>query len=213
MNEHDAEPIRGLPARLPAGEVLLWQGAPRWTVLARRVFHVPVLAVYFGVFWLARVVVGLSAGDSLMTTAVSGLWLLTLALAAIGVLAVIAWLMGRTTIYTVTSRRVVIRLGVALSMTLNIPFRIIESASVKMHADGTGDIPLSLHDRDRIAYLQLWPHARPWRIARPQPMLRAVPEASRVAGILAQALQAASTRTASTANEIEQSDARPRAVA
>ncbi|MGA2129178.1 MAG: PH domain-containing protein, partial [Xanthobacteraceae bacterium] len=36
--------------------------------------------------------------------------------------------------------------------------------------------------------LVLWPHVRPWHVARPQPMLRAVPDALRVAETLARAM-------------------------
>ena len=39
---------------------------------------------------------------------------------------------------------------------------------------------------DRIAWLQLWPHARPWRLGKPQPMLRCVPQGAQVAKLLAQ---------------------------
>jgi hypothetical protein len=40
---------------------------------------------------------------------------------------------------------------------------------------------------DRIALLHLWPHARPWRVSRPEPMLRCVPDAAAVARLLTQA--------------------------
>ena len=35
--------------------------------------------------------------------------------------------------------------------------------------------------------LHLWPHARPWRVSRPEPMLRCVPDAAGVAQLLSQA--------------------------
>ena len=38
-----------------------------------------------------------------------------------------------------------------------------------------------------LGYALLWPHARPWRLSQPEPMLRAVPEAQDVAAILAEA--------------------------
>jgi len=38
-----------------------------------------------------------------------------------------------------------------------------------------------------LGYMLLWPHARPWRFARPQPMLRSVPDAQAVAAMLAEA--------------------------
>jgi len=65
-----------------------------------------------------------------------------------------------------------------------------------VYADGTGDIPLTMIGADRIAYLNLWPHARPWRIARPEPMLRAIPDAARVGEILSGALATAVGGTA-----------------
>jgi hypothetical protein len=80
------------------------------------------------------------------------------------------------------------RIGIALPMTFNIPFRTIESAGLKTYTEGVGDIPLKLLGTDRIAYLQLWPHARPWRFNHTEPMLRAVPNAAQVGMILSRAL-------------------------
>ena len=39
--------LKSLPARLPEGEKLLWQGAPRAGVLLRRMFHLRLVAAYF----------------------------------------------------------------------------------------------------------------------------------------------------------------------
>jgi hypothetical protein len=108
--------------------------------------------------------------------------------AAVGLLGLYAWLVGRTTVYTVTNRRVVLRIGVALPLTVNVPFRIVGAAGLKLDGKGMGDIPLALTGRDKLAYLALWPHARPWRVTKPEPMLRSVPDAARVAGLLADAL-------------------------
>ena len=41
-----------------------------------------------------------------------------------------------------------------------------------------------------LGYLLLWPHARPWRFSRPQPMLRALPGVAQVAETLAAAVAA-----------------------
>jgi hypothetical protein len=182
---------RGLPAPLPPGERLLWQGAPRWGALARRAFHVRKLAVYCAALLAWRVAADLSDGQSPASAALGAVWLTPLVLGAVGIPALLAWLFSRTTVYTITSRRVVLRSGVALPMTLNIPFRLVESAALKTYRDGTGDIRLALAGPDRISYLHLWPNVRLWRAARPEPMLRAVPDAARVAEILVQALAAA----------------------
>jgi hypothetical protein len=191
VTEHEHEPIRGLPGFLPAGEELLWQGAPSWKALARRAFHTRKLAAYFGVLLLWRGISAWSANQSVQEAVVAVLWLLPLAIAAVGIMGLLAWLVSRTTVYSITSQRVVLRIGVVLSITFNIPYRVIESAGLRVYADGTGDIPLTMIGADRIAYLNLWPHARPWRIARPEPMLRAIPDAARIGEILSAALAAA----------------------
>jgi Bacterial PH domain len=172
---------------LPAGEELLWQGRPEWRALARRAFHVRKVAIYFCLLVLWRAAFGMANRDTVATLGASALWMILLGCAAVGLLAVMAWLIGRTTFYTITTRRLVFQFGVALPMTLNIPFRVISSAAFKAYPDGTGEIPVSLIGADRVAYLVLWPHARPWRAARPEPMMRAVPDAERVAEILSHA--------------------------
>ncbi len=46
----------------------------------------------------------------------------------------------------------VLRFGIALPMSVNLPFRQIAAAGLKLHADGSGDIPLALADAQRVAY-------------------------------------------------------------
>ena len=58
------------------------------------------------------------------------------------------------------------------------------------YSDTTGDIALTLNTSDKVAYLHLWPHAKPWRLAHPVPMLRVVPDATQIARTLADALAA-----------------------
>ena len=41
---------------------------------------------------------------------------------------------------------------------------------------------------NRLAYLVLWPHARRWQFSSPQPALRCIADADRIAGLLAAAL-------------------------
>ena len=101
--------------------------------------------------------------------------------------------MARTTVYTITNRRVVMRIGIALPVTFNLPYTQIDGAALRPYEDGTGDIPLQLRDGTRLAYFVLWPHARPWRFSRPEPMLRAVPNAAATAQLLSEALAASLT--------------------
>ena len=68
-------------------------------------------------------------------------FILLLGAAPMGLLLAYGWATTRMTLYTITTRRVVIRTGVALPMTVNIPFSVIGGAGVAPHADGTGDMP------------------------------------------------------------------------
>lgn len=209
-DDHDFEPAYGLPELLPAGERLLWQGAPQWRVLAREALHVRKLAAYFGVLLAWRAVVVLGDGGGLVAVALSWVWMLPLAALALGLLTTLAWLIGRTSVYSITDRRVVMRIGIVLTITFNLPYRTIEAAGLRTHPDGSGDITLTLAPAERIAYLHLWPHVRPWKVARTEPMLRALPDAQHVAQLLSNAL-AASAGVAHAAMPTPDAAGRPRA--
>lgn len=192
--EHEHEAAPGLPEALPPGERLLWQGAPDWRVLAVEALHVRKVALYFAVLLAWRIADTASSGAGLGQALLSTTLVLPLALLGLALLAGFAWLVARTTVYTLTDRRVVMRVGVVLSVTFNLPFKTIEAAALRERRDGHGDITLALTGPDRIAYLHLWPHARPWQLRRTQPMLRALPDARRVAQLFADTLaQAAGT--------------------
>jgi hypothetical protein len=160
------------------------------------------VAVYFGVLIAFGSISALLDGQSMWSAAQPALWLAPLGVLSIGILTLMAWLTERTTIYSITSRRVIMRFGIALPITLNLPFSQIGDAALKIHSDGSGDIPLELASKDHLAYLVLWPHARPWRISKPQPMLRCVPEAARAAEILAGAMTKASPSIVSNTRKV-----------
>jgi hypothetical protein len=190
--EHEFEAALGLPEPLPAGETILWQGAPSWTAMAKHVFRLQWLAVYFAVIVVLQVFSvagsegGLAAGWSSVALAVF--------LALIGLLLVglLAYWSATTTMYTLTNRRIVMRVGIVLTVTFNLPYKSLKSADLKLYKDGTGDIPMQIATEDKIAFSHLWPHARPWRLAKPEPMMRCVPEAQQVASLLTQAWSEAS---------------------
>lgn len=187
-HEHEFEAAPGLPEPLPRGERLIWQGSPDWVPLAIHAFHVRKLAIYFAAM-LGMQAVYLSGDPQaallkpLLTSAV-------MAALALLLLGATAWFAARTTLYTLTDRRIVMRIGVVLTLTLNLPLRQIAGASFRPLADGHGDIALSLAGKDRIAFLNLWPHARPWQLKNPQPSLRCLPGAAAVGERIQQAWQA-----------------------
>ena len=187
-DDYAGEPIPGLPADLPEGERLLWQGSPAWMSLAVRAFHIRKVAIYFAALILWRGVSSRYDGAATGEALSYALAIMPVALCGIGIVALLAYAYARMTIYSITSRRVMMRSGVAMPITVNLPFKRIDGAGLRLHADGTGDIPLKLSKDDRIAIMAIWPNMRPWRLSRPEPMLRSVPDASAVADLLAAAL-------------------------
>ncbi len=187
MEEHEFEAAHGLPEPLPPGERILWQGAPVFAALVERVFHARTLSVYFGVILLIRSATVWTQGGSAVDGIVAALWLLPAALLAIGLVVLLAWLTARTTAYTITDKRVVLRIGIVLTVTFNLPYSRIEAAALRMDRGSTGEIALSLAGPDRIAYLHLWPHARPWRTRKTEPLLRCIADAPAVSRLLSEA--------------------------
>jgi hypothetical protein len=189
-HEHEWEAAPGLPSALPPGEHVVWQGAPDWRGLAVHAFHVRKIALYFGLM-LAVQALNLSAPDSgsgwkpwaeieLKPMVVAA----SLYALALGLLLGTAWLSASSTLYTLTNKRVVMRIGIVLTLTFNLPYKRIAGASLKPYAHDQGDIALALHREDRIGWAHLWPHQRAWHITQPQPTLRCVPEVDQVSQLL-----------------------------
>jgi hypothetical protein len=181
ITEYDDEPVRGLPGELPEGETLLWQGSPEWRLLARSALFTRVVGLYFAGLVILAIVNGSTTG--IVATLVAGAL-------GIGLLTLYAWAVARTTVYTLTSRRIVLRIGVALNMCINLPLAKIGGANLRPLGPVEGDLALQLIGPHNLGYLVLWPHARPWKFGRPEPMLRALPDAAVVGERLARAVAA-----------------------
>jgi hypothetical protein len=189
-DDFEFEPIPGLPAMLPAGEDLLWQGSPDWKALAIRAYHVRKVGLYFLVLIAWRVGIGISNGHDVVSIAQSCALLVALGATAMGVLTLLAYWTSRAAVYSITSRRLLLRHGIAVPLTLNVPFTAVEGAALKLYPDGTGDIALTVARDQRVGYLITWPHLRPGHITRPCPGFRALADAARAAEILSVALAA-----------------------
>lgn len=199
MGEHEFEPVRGLPGHLPAGETLLWQGAPSTGGMALRGLHGRTLGGYFLLLAAWRGADAALSGRALGEVVGQIVFFLGLGLFVLGVLALYAWGVARTTVYSITDRRIVLRVGVALQKAVNIPFALVESAAVRRHPDGSGDIALSLAPSARVGHLTLWPHARPWKLSRTEPSLREIAGVGQVAELLSRALAADAARRGQSA--------------
>lgn len=182
--EHEFEAAPGLPEPLPAGEKMLWQGTPQWFLLARDAFHVGKLALYFLLMiglQLAFLIDDGAATNDIVSSIIKSL--LTAAL-ALGILCAVAWLASKTSLYSITNKRVIMRIGIVLTLTFNLPHKRIAGAAIKNLRGASGDIALALYPSDRIAWVHLWPHNRAWRFSQPEPAMRCIPNAKAVGELL-----------------------------
>lgn len=191
-DDFQTEPVRGLPENLPAGESILWQGQPQWWELAKDALSLYWVAGYF-VFLFGWRTIGGAATESWMTSATTASFFLVLGAIVCVLLMIVAKLQAWATVYTITNKRVAMRIGVALTMTLNLPFKQIVNANLATRKNGTGTIALELSTADgtRLSYLLTWPHVRPWKLKNTQPALRCIKDARAVAAIFADAAETA----------------------
>ena len=182
------EPIKGLPETPPEGEHILWQGRPDWWALSVEALSLPWVAGYFIVLALWRFLTLIDQMPLIGALAAASP-LLVMGAVVCAMLALVGFVQARATVYTITNRRVAMRIGAALTVTLNLPFTQLASADLKPGKRGTGSIALDLLGETRLSYLVCWPHVRPWVMRRTQPTLRCIPEAAKVAQILAEAAE------------------------
>ncbi|MBV2359363.1 PH domain-containing protein [Thalassococcus sp. CAU 1522] len=180
------EPVPGLPEKPPEGEHILWQGRPNWVQLSWEAMSLPWVIGYFVLLALWRfgavydlLPLGQAIGASVP--------FLILGAVVVAALMLVGWVQSVCTLYTVTNKRVAMRIGAALTVTLNIPYRQVANATLSMRGNGTGTIALETMGDTRLSYLVCWPHVRPWVMRRTQPALRCIPDAERVARLIAEA--------------------------
>ncbi|MEO0463494.1 MAG: photosynthetic complex putative assembly protein PuhB [Pseudomonadota bacterium] len=183
ISKSDGPSANGDPMGTPAAdEHVLWKGRPNLPVLTRTAFHMRTYALYFAVLVIAAFALGNMA---------SAVFLIVAGLIGGLIIQAMAWQSARTTLYILTDQRLIFRIGMAVEARINIPLKHINAANLNPRsASGHGDIAVQLSGDRVLGYLLMWPHARPFRFARPEPMLRAVPDAEHVAGLLAEACAA-----------------------
>lgn len=187
-DDFNFEPVRGLPEALPADEHILWQGSPNALQLAKDALKLNWIMGYFAVLTVWRI--GASSADYPFLSALSHGVPFVIAGAITGLLIYgFAVVQARSTVYTLTNKRVAMRIGAALNMTLNLPYVCIGNGNASIRKSGIGTIAFELIGDDRVSYIMTWPHARPWHFSPTQPAFRAIPDAAKVVSIFAEAAE------------------------
>ncbi len=184
-----AEPINGLPELPPRGEVILWQGRPNWFRLTVESLNLWWVVAYFAVLTVWRFITVIDI-LSFERAIIMTLPIVIMTLIVFLLLMLVGFIQARATVYTITNRRVAMRIGAALTVTLNIPYTQIENAAVSVGKADCGNIALETKGASKFSYLVLWPHIRSWKLSKPEPTLRAIPDIQSVAQILAKAAKA-----------------------
>ena len=169
----------GFDLLLPPGETVLWKGGPSLGAWLKRSWAIRAIWLWVGV-----AAVGLALWSSGGAGRQEVAWLVLVgAFGSLCVVAVDAWIC-RSTRYLITDRRIAMRFGLALPGTANIPLEDLRGASIRRFDDGSGDIAVEPQNPLGVGFSVLWPHVRPWRLSRPEPSLRFVPDVDRVGRIL-----------------------------
>lgn len=174
--------IRGIDEPLPEGENLLWQGRPDARALMRHVFRIRLWVAYFVALAVLSFLLSPASGVP------RAIWMAVLGGVFIGGVWAYARATASTTIYALTDKRVVMRIGVAFPAVFNLPYSRVGGAAARAFDDGTGDIAFEIGNSDRLGFVYLWPHARPWRFRDPSPMMRGLVDIEEVSEVLRAAL-------------------------
>lgn len=185
-SDDEFEAQYGLPESLPKDEKILWQGSPVFASLVNKVFFLRLITIYFifllgfALYWDFQKV---GQSDALINF-LANILLSGFSLAA---LTLLAYLTSSTAVYTLTNKRVVMRIGIVLTLTFNIPFNQILASDFKKHPDGSGDISFRIDPSTKIAFIHLWPHCRFKSFAHPEPALKCIENVDDVAVLVHEA--------------------------
>lgn len=183
------EPVRGLPEALPEGEHILWQGSPSVLRLARDAMKLYWVIGYFVLLTVWRV--GVSSTFVSMDLALAhGVPFVVIGTLCCLLILGLATIQARSAVYTLTNKRVAMRIGAALTMTLNLPYTQIGNAALDLKKTGHGTLAFELIGDTRFSHIMSWPHVRPWYVSKTQPAFRSIPDAQNVAQIFAEAAEA-----------------------
>ena len=173
-----------LSENLPNGEQLVWQGQPERRALATRAMYLKYIAFYLVALIAARTGYLILDGESVATWSGMLVWQVLASAFVMLLIVGLAAVYSRTTRYSLTNERLIIKSGAAITIHINLPLQQIIGADLREYSDGTGDITLQVSQADKLYWLLMWPNVRSWWIRPLRPVLRGLRDAEAVAHLL-----------------------------
>jgi len=182
----EAAPDGGLSLseNLPNGEQLVWQGQPERRALATRAMYLKYIAFYLVALIAARTGYLILDGESVATWSGMLVWQVLASAFVMLLIVGLAAVYSRTTRYSLTNERLIIKTGAAITIHINLPLQQIIAADLREYSDGTGDITLQVSRAEKLYWLLIWPNVRSWWIRPLRPVLRGLKDAQAVAHLL-----------------------------
>ena len=175
----------GLSENLPNGEQLVWQGQPERRALATRAMYLKYIAFYLVALIAARTGYLILDGESVATWSGMLVWQVLASAFVMLLIVGLAAVYSRTTRYSLTNERLIIKTGAAITIHINLPLQQIIGADLREYSDDTGDITLQVSQADKLYWLLMWPNVRSWWVRPLRPVLRGLKDAPTVAHLLA----------------------------
>ena len=182
----EAAPDGGLSLseNLPNGEQLVWQGQPERRALATRAMYLKYIAFYLVALIAARTGYLILDGESVATWSGMLVWQVLASAFVMLLIVGLAAVYSKTTRYSLTNERLIIKTGAAITIHINLPLQQIIAADLREYSDGTGDITLQVSRAEKLYWLLIWPNVRSWWIRPLRPVLRGLKDAQAVAHLL-----------------------------
>ena len=136
-----------LSENLPNGEQLIWQGQPERHALATRAMYLKYIAFYLVALIAARTGYLVVAGEPVATWSGMLIWQMLASAFVMLLIVGLAAVYSRTTRYSLTNERLIIKTGAAITIHINLPLQQIIGADLREYSDDTGDITLRSEER------------------------------------------------------------------
>ena len=179
-------PPKDILSVIPKDEKIIWYGKPDirrfcLTALGLKYIFIYLIIIFCSIIYSRSGDLNFIKIIEVLFPYIISSFLAVLLLIAVGVSQVLP------TVYVITSKRVIIRSGLALIFMLNVPFDKIVSIDKNIYRDGCGNISFKLLSKSRIPFFASWPSVRPWFFSNPQPTFRCIADVEIIALKLSEA--------------------------